>query len=45
MSKSKNHTNGNQVRKTHRNGIKRPAVHKYHSLKGVSVQCQYQKGV
>jgi large subunit ribosomal protein L29e len=27
MAKSKNHTNNNQTRKAHRNGIKRPAPH------------------
>jgi hypothetical protein len=37
MAKSKNHTNHNQNRKAHRNGIKKPQKHKYASLKGVSV--------
>jgi len=35
MAKSKNHTNHNQSRKNHRNGIKRPASQRYRSLKGV----------
>ena len=35
MAKSKNHTNHNQNRKAHRNGIKRPKTHRYPSLKGV----------
>jgi large subunit ribosomal protein L29e len=37
MAKSKNHTAGNQSRKAHRNGIKKPQKHKYHSTKGVSL--------
>jgi large subunit ribosomal protein L29e len=36
MAKSKNHTNHNQTRKAHRNGIKRPATNKYPNLRGVS---------
>merc|ERR1712235_195683 len=37
MAKSKNHTNHNQNRKAHRNGIPRPkkSVYKQMSLKGV----------
>ncbi|KAF9644403.1 hypothetical protein BDM02DRAFT_3121967 [Thelephora ganbajun] len=35
MAKSKNHTNHNQSRKAHRNGIKRPTSHRKSSLKGV----------
>lgn len=35
MAKSKNHTNHNQNRKAHRNGIKRPITHRYPSLRGV----------
>ncbi|KAI8925526.1 ribosomal L29e protein family-domain-containing protein [Entophlyctis helioformis] len=35
MSKSKNHTNHNQNKKAHRNGIKKPKVHRHVSLKGV----------
>lgn len=35
MAKSKNHTNHNQNKKAHRNGIKRPIVGRYPSLKGV----------
>jgi len=35
MAKSKNHTNHNQNRKNHRNGIKKPKRERYHSLKGV----------
>ncbi|BAM79276.1 60S ribosomal protein L29 [Cyanidioschyzon merolae strain 10D] len=38
MAKSKNHTNHNQSRKAHRNGIKRPRSHRYASTKGM-----YQK--
>lgn len=33
MSKSKNHTNHNQIRKAHRNGIKKPQVSKKQPLK------------
>ncbi|EPX72407.1 60S ribosomal protein L29 [Schizosaccharomyces octosporus yFS286] len=33
MAKSKNHTNHNQNKKAHRNGIKRPQKHRYDSLK------------
>ncbi|KAF8525362.1 ribosomal L29e protein family-domain-containing protein [Gautieria morchelliformis] len=35
MAKSKNHTNHNQSKKAHRNGIKKPQVHRSRSLKGV----------
>jgi len=35
MAKRKNHTNHNQSRKAHRNGIKRPISHKYRALKGM----------
>ncbi|KAH8830183.1 ribosomal L29e protein family-domain-containing protein [Flagelloscypha sp. PMI_526] len=35
MSKSKNHTNHNQNKKAHRNGIKKPKTHTSRSLKGV----------
>ncbi|CEP60613.1 60S ribosomal protein eL29 LALA0_S01e14972g [Lachancea lanzarotensis] len=38
MSKSKNHTNHNQTRKAHRNGIKKPKTYKYPSLKGVDAK-------
>ena len=36
MAKSKNHTNHNQTRKDHRNGIKNLPNHKYISLNGVN---------
>ncbi|KFD61805.1 hypothetical protein M514_26007 [Trichuris suis] len=35
MAKSKNHTNKNQNRKDHRNGIKRPRRYRQRSWKGV----------
>ncbi|EIN10862.1 hypothetical protein PUNSTDRAFT_51446 [Punctularia strigosozonata HHB-11173 SS5] len=35
MAKSKNHTNHNQNKKAHRNGIKKPKTHQTRSLKGV----------
>ncbi|UJR16265.1 hypothetical protein I4U23_003172 [Adineta vaga] len=35
MAKSKNHTNHNQNRKDHRNGIKRPISQRFPSLSGV----------
>ena len=35
MAKSKNHTAHNQTYKQHRNGIKKPKVFKYKSMKGV----------
>ncbi|CAH1265956.1 RPL29 [Branchiostoma lanceolatum] len=34
MAKSKNHTNHNQNKKAHRNGIKKPTRNRYESLKG-----------
>ncbi|KAL6034668.1 hypothetical protein STEG23_033856 [Scotinomys teguina] len=36
MAKSKNHTTHNQLRKWHRNGIKKPRSQRYESLKGVN---------
>jgi len=36
MAKSKNHTNHNQNRKAHRNGIKKPANHRFTSNRGMS---------
>lgn len=36
MAKSKNHTNHNQNKKNHRNGIKKPKLHRYMSTRGVS---------
>ncbi|EPT01450.1 hypothetical protein FOMPIDRAFT_1023322 [Fomitopsis schrenkii] len=38
MAKSKNHTNHNQSRKAHRNGIKTPTSHRTRSLKGVDAK-------
>ncbi|KAI0265129.1 ribosomal L29e protein family-domain-containing protein [Gloeopeniophorella convolvens] len=38
MAKSKNHTNHNQTRKAHRNGIKRPGAGRTRSLKGVDAK-------
>ncbi|ORX37690.1 hypothetical protein BD324DRAFT_391856 [Kockovaella imperatae] len=35
MSKSKNHTNHNQNKKAHRNGITKIKTNKYSSMKGV----------
>jgi large subunit ribosomal protein L29e len=35
MAKSKNHTNHNQNRKAHRNGIAKPKRQRYASLQGV----------
>ncbi|KAK9761831.1 60S ribosomal protein L29 [Basidiobolus ranarum] len=35
MAKSKNHTNHNQNRKAHRNGIKKPRAQRHPSLRGV----------
>ncbi|KAI0662975.1 ribosomal L29e protein family-domain-containing protein [Cubamyces menziesii] len=35
MAKSKNHTNHNQNRKAHRNGIKKPKTQRTRSMKGV----------
>lgn len=37
MAKSKNHTNHNQGRKAHRNGIHKQQKQKYSSMKGVSL--------
>ena len=37
MAKSKNHTNHNQSRKAHRNGIKKPKSNRYKSRKGMDV--------
>ncbi len=36
MSKSKNHTNHNQNKKAHRNGIKKVKIGRKMSMKGVS---------
>lgn len=36
MAKDKNHSSKNQNSKNHRNGIKRPKIQKYASLKGVN---------
>ncbi|XXZ99720.1 60S ribosomal protein L29 [Meyerozyma guilliermondii] len=38
MAKSKNHTNHNQNKKAHKNGIKKPRTNKYPSLKGVDAK-------
>jgi large subunit ribosomal protein L29e len=38
MAKSKNHTNHNQNKKAHRNGIKKVKSHRYPSLKGVDAK-------
>lgn len=35
MAKSKNHTNHNQNKKAHRNGIKKPQRHAKVSLRGI----------
>ncbi|BGP53014.1 hypothetical protein JCM8202_004098 [Rhodotorula sphaerocarpa] len=35
MAKSKNHTNHNQNKKAHRNGIKKPKTQRYPSMRGV----------
>lgn len=35
MAKSKNHTNHNQNKKAHRNGIKKPTSYRTRSMKGV----------
>ncbi|KAG8239443.1 hypothetical protein J437_LFUL017436 [Ladona fulva] len=35
MAKSKNHTNHNQNKKAHRNGIKRPTRYRHESTRGV----------
>ncbi|XP_005176380.1 large ribosomal subunit protein eL29 [Musca domestica] len=38
MAKSKNHTNHNQNRKAHRNGIKRPMRKRHESTLGMDVK-------
>lgn len=38
MSKSKNHTNHNQNKKAHKNGIKKPKSFRYPSMKGVDAK-------
>ncbi|CAO0792219.1 unnamed protein product [Mucor circinelloides] len=38
MAKSKNHTNHNQIKKAHRNGLKKPVAHKYGSQKGLDAK-------
>ncbi|KAI9357134.1 ribosomal L29e protein family-domain-containing protein [Pilaira anomala] len=38
MSKSKNHTNHNQIKKAHRNGLKKPVAHKYGTQKGLDAK-------
>ncbi|KAF8076189.1 ribosomal L29e protein family-domain-containing protein [Lyophyllum atratum] len=38
MAKSKNHTNHNQSKKAHKNGIKRPASFRSRSLRGVDAK-------
>ncbi|EDR04866.1 60S ribosomal protein L29 [Laccaria bicolor S238N-H82] len=38
MAKSKNHTNHNQSKKAHRNGIKKPKSNRSRSLKGVDAK-------
>ncbi|KAJ6629183.1 ribosomal L29e protein family-domain-containing protein [Mycena sp. CBHHK59/15] len=38
MAKSKNHTNHNQNKKAHRNGIKSPASGRTRSLRGVDAK-------
>lgn len=38
MSKSKNHTNHNQNKKAHRNGIKKPHTFRYPSMRGVDAK-------
>ncbi|KAM9938831.1 hypothetical protein OXX80_001671 [Metschnikowia pulcherrima] len=38
MSKSKNHTNHNQNKKAHKNGIKKPKTYRYRSLKSVDAK-------
>ena len=45
MAKSKNHTNHNQNRKAHRNGIPRPkkSIYKQMSLKGVDPKVSFKK--
>ncbi|CAI5448102.1 unnamed protein product [Caenorhabditis angaria] len=38
MAKSKNHTNHNQNKKAHRNGIKKPKAHVFLSTKGMDAK-------
>ncbi|KDR09435.1 60S ribosomal protein L29 [Zootermopsis nevadensis] len=38
MAKSKNHTNHNQNRKAHRNGIKKPKHYRHESTRGVDAK-------
>ncbi|KAJ8086410.1 60S ribosomal protein L29 [Marasmius tenuissimus] len=38
MAKSKNHTNHNQTKKAHKNGIKKPQSNRTVSLKGVDAK-------
>ncbi|GJJ07426.1 60S ribosomal protein L29 [Clathrus columnatus] len=38
MAKSKNHTNHNQNKKAHRNGIKKPKVQRTRSMKGMDAK-------
>ncbi|PSN44317.1 60S ribosomal protein L29 [Blattella germanica] len=38
MAKSKNHTNHNQNRKAHRNGIKKPKRYRHESNRGVDAK-------
>lgn len=38
MSKSKNHTNHNQNKKAHKNGIKKPKSFRYPSMRGVDAK-------
>lgn len=38
MAKSKNHTNHNQNKKAHKNGIKKPKSFRYPSMKGVDAK-------
>ena len=38
MAKSKNHTNHNQNKKAHRNGVKKPKVKRNESLKGCDIK-------
>ncbi|ETW84235.1 hypothetical protein HETIRDRAFT_458098 [Heterobasidion irregulare TC 32-1] len=38
MAKSKNHTNHNQNKKAHRNGIRKPVAGRTRSLKGVDAK-------
>ncbi|KAI0637732.1 ribosomal L29e protein family-domain-containing protein [Trametes polyzona] len=43
MAKSKNHTNHNQNKKAHRNGIKKPKSHRTRSMKGVRIGCMFRR--